>query len=101
MPHSPGKGTGSAVRDPQAGSRAGWQASCHLVVRHAKISIQRPRSYGGPGARRGAALRRRLRAAGRLLLVLVLRLLLLRGTLLLAAEAAVQEQQAGAHGGER
>lgn len=68
-----------------------------LVVRHAKVSVQRPRSRRGPGARGGAALRRRLRAAGRRCLLL----LLLRGTLLLAAQAAVHEQQAGAHGGER
>lgn len=94
-PPSPGEGAGSGVRDPQAGWRARWRASCHLVVPHAEVSVQRLRSRGGPGPRGGAALRRRLRAAGRRCL------LLLRGPLLLAAEAAVHEQQAGAHGGER
>lgn len=97
---APGKGAGSGVRDPLAGWRARRRASCHLVVPHAEVSVQRLRSRGGPGPRGGAALRRRLRAAGRRRLLRLL-LLLLRGPLLLAAEAAVHEQQAGAHGGER
>lgn len=98
---APGKGEGSGVRDLQAEWPAGWRACCHLVVRHAEVSVQWPRSRGDPGARLGAALRRRQRAAGGRRLLLLLLLLLLRGPLLLAAEAAVHEQQAGAHGGER
>lgn len=68
-----------------------------LVVHHAEVSVQWPRSRGGLRARRGAALCRPPRAEGRRCLLL----LLLRGPLLLASEAAVHEQQAGAHGGER
>lgn len=64
----------AAQEMPRAGHQ-GTVPAVHfqrLVVRHAKVSIQRPRSRGGPGARLGAALCRRLSAAGCRCLLLLL-----------------------------